>query len=222
MNNTISGQLENAGEAIQDQFDHDFDDIQALMAEVKSLRLQAQDNSKQIARQLRKIDHLEELIHTKMYNPVKPPQIARNISTDTVDYNNYKPQHPMFQRAAAQSAARKAYCWLTQSSDDKKNKAKQDKLVQEYYGDKTTDERREAIIKELMAMARCKDKCQLQGKAIISAKGCADDAAVRKFVMDKLESSKFINKKLNKKTVLTRRRAKTALMEESSAMSFRA
>ena len=129
----------------------------------------------------------------------------------------------MFKRAAAQSAARKTYCWLTQSSDDKKNKAKQDKLVQEYYGDKTTEKRREAIIKILMAMAKCKDKCKLQGKYnVVSAKGCGDDAAVRKFIMDKLESQKFINKRLEKKTVLTRRRAKTALKEESSAMSFRA
>jgi len=181
------------------------DKVNSMLKEVSLLRKQAQENSNQIQMLLG-----------------KPPAIERNISTDTVDYNNYKPQHPYFQRAAAQSAARKTYCWLTQSSDDKKNKAKQDKLVQEYYGDKTTDKRREAIIKELMAMAKCKDKCQLQGKAIISAKGCADDDAVRKFVMDKLESSKFINKKLGKKTVLTRRRAKTALKEESSAMSFQA
>lgn len=215
--NTISGQLGNAGEAIEERFDHDFDDIQALIQEVKTLRMHAQKNSERITEQMKQIQHLE-----RMVNPPPPPlNIERNISTDTVDYNNYKPQHPMFQRAAAQSKARKTYCWLTQSSDDKKNKAKQDKLVQEYYGEKTTDKRREAIIKTLMAMAKCKDKCRLQGKYnVVSAKGCADDDAVRKFVMDKLESAKFINKKLDKKTVLTRRRAKTR--EVSSAKSFQA
>ena len=212
---TISGQLQNVGEDIEEGFD----DIITLMAEVKQLRQQAQDNSNQIAHQLKKIDHLEKLIHTRTYNP-EPPQIARNVSTDTVDYNGYKPQHPYFQRAAAQSAARKAYCWLTQSSDDKKNKAKQDKLVQEYYGDKTTDARREAIVKELMAMARCKDKCKLQGKTLGSSKGCADDEQLREFVMKRLESSEFHDKRTGKRAVLTRRRAKTALKEESSAMSF--
>ena len=219
--NTISAQLEKAGELIEDRFDHDLDDIQELIAEVKQLRQQAQKNSEQIAHQIKQIEHLERVV-----NP-KPPRIARIASTDTeyYDSDNYKPQHPMFKRAAAQSAARKTYCWLTQSSDDKKNKAKQDKLVQEYYGDKTTEKRREAIIKILMAMAKCKDKCKLQGKYnVVSAKGCGDDAAVRKFIMDKLESEKFINKRLDKATVLTRRRAKTApgLKEESSAMSFRA
>ena len=215
--NTISDQLEKAGEIIQDRFDNDFDDIELLIAEVKQLRQQAQKNSEQIAVQIKQIDHLERLV-----NP-PPPSMVRIRSDDTVEFNNYKPKHPMFKRAAAQSAARKTYCWLTQSSDDKKNKAKQDKLVQEYYGDKTTEKRREAIIKILMAMAKCKDKCKLQGKYnVVSAKGCGDDAAVRKFIMDKLESEKFINKRLDKKTVLTRRRAKTALKEESSAMSFRA
>ena len=214
--NTISSQLQNVGEDIEEGFD----DIITLMDEVKQLRKQAQDNSEQIALQFKKIDHLEELIHSKMYNPEPPPQLARNVSTDTVDYNNYKPQHPYFQRAAAQSAARKAYCWLTQSSDDKKNKAKQDKLVKEYYADKTTDARRKAIVEALMAMARCKDKCKLQGKTLVSSKGCGDDDAVRDFVMKRLQSSKFIEDKTGKKTVLTRRRAKTALMEESSAMSF--
>jgi hypothetical protein len=218
MNNTISGQLENAGEAIEERFDNDFEDIQALIQEVRHLRMHAQKNSERIERQMKQIEHLERLV-----NPVPPPlNIARNISTDTVDYSGYKPQHPYFQNAAAQSAARKAYCWLTQSSDDKKNKAKQDKLVQEYYGDKTTDARREAIIKELMAMARCKDKCKLQGKTLVSSKGCGDDDAVREFVMKRLESSEFHDKKTGKKAVLTRRRAKTMLMEESSAMSFRA
>lgn len=177
------------------------DKVNSMLKEVTLLRKQAQENS----------NHIQMLLG-------KPPAIERDISTDTVDYNNYKPQHPMFKRAAAQSKARKTYCWLTQSSDDKKNKAKQDKLVHEYYGEKTTDKRREAIIKELIAMAKCKDKCKLQGNAILSAKGCADDDAVRKFVMDKLESEKFINKKLDKKTVLTRRRARTR--EVSSAKSF--
>ena len=217
--NTISSQLEQAGENIEQRFDDDFDDIQALMTEVKHLRQQAEDNSKQIAHQLMKIEHLERLV-----NPVPPTSIARIGSTDTVDFNNYKPQHPYFQRAAAQSAARKAYCWLTQSSNDEKNKLKQDRLVKEYYGDKTTDERREAIVKELMAMARCKDKCKLQGKTLGSSKGCADDDALRAFVMKKLESSEFHDKKTGKKAVLTQRRprAKTALKEESSATSFQA
>ncbi len=215
--NTISGQLQNVGEDIEEGFD----DIITLMAEVKQLRQQAHENSEQIAQQFKKIDRLEELIHLKMYNP-EPPQIGRNVSTDTVDYNNYKPQHPYFQRAAAQSAARKAYCWLTQSSNDEKNKLKQDRLVQEYYGDKTTDARRKEIVKELMAMARCKDKCKLQGKTLGSSKGCADDDALRAFVMKRLESSEFHDKKTGKKAVLTQRRprAKTALKEESSAMSF--
>lgn len=181
------------------------DKVNSMLKEVTLLRKQAQENSNQIQMLLG-----------------KPPAIERNISTDTVDFDNYKPQHPMFKRAAAQSKARKTYCWLTQSSDDKKNKAKQDKLVQEYYGDKTTEARREKIIKELIAMAKCKDKCRLQGNAIISAKGCADDAAVREFVMKRLESSEFHDKKTGKKTMLTRRRAKTALKEESSAMSFQA
>jgi len=219
MNIEISRQLEQAGENIEQRFDDDFEDIQTLIKEVKTLREQAQKNSAQIAHQMKLLEHLERVV-----NPLPP--IRRNTSVDTeyYDSDNYKPQHPMFQRAAAQSKARKTYCWLTQSSDDKKNKAKQDKLVQEYYGEKTTDKRREAIIKELIAMAKCKDKCKLQGNAILSAKGCADDDAVRKFVMDKLESAKFINKKLDKKTVLTRRRAKSSpnFKEESSAMSFRA
>ena len=187
------------------------DKVNNMILEVKHLRKEAQENSRQI----------KILLEQKF----KPIPTFRASSTETEGYysgDDYKPQHPVFQRAAAQSAARKAYCWLTQSSDDKKNKATHDKLVQEYYTDKTTDARREAIIKELMAMAKCKDKCKLQGKTIVSSKGCGDDAAVRKFVMDKLESSKFINKKLDKKTVLTRRRAKTALKEESSAMSFQA
>ena len=108
--------------------------------------------------------------------------------------------------------------------DNRQNKAKQDKLVQEYYADKTTDKRRKAIVEALMAMARCKDKCKLQGKTLVSSKGCGDDAAVRKFVMDKLESSKFIEKKTGKKTVLVpRRRAKTALKSPAGydAKSFR-
>ena len=182
------------------------------MAEVQRLGKLVDKNSK-------RIEQLERVV-----NPAPPPlNIARNISTDTVDFDKYKPQHPMFKRAAAQSAARKTYCWLTQSSNDKKNKAKQDKLVQEYYGDKTTDKRREAIIKTLMAMAKCKDKCRLQGKYnVVSAKGCGDDAAVREFVMKRLESSEFHDKKTGKQTMLTRRRAKTALKEESSATSFRA
>ena len=147
-----------------------------------------------------------------------PPDIKRTVS-------RYEPQHPFFKRAAAQSAARKAYCWLTQSSDDKKNKIKQDKLVQEYYADKTTDKRRKAIVEELMAMARCKDKCKLQGKTLVSSKGCGDDAAVRDFVMKRLESSEFHDKKTGKKAVLTKRRprAKTALKSPGGydAKSFR-
>ena len=144
------------------------------------------------------------------------PDIKRTAS-------RYQPQHPYFQQAAAQSAARKAYCWLTQSSNDEKNKLKQDKLVKEYYADKTTDARREAIVKELMAMARCKDKCKLQGKTLISSKGCGDDDAVRKFIMGKLQSSKYIEGKTGKKSVLTRRRAKTALKSPGGydAKSFR-
>ena len=205
--NTISGQLEKAGELIEDRFDHDLDDIQLLIAEVKQLRQQAQKNSEQIAKQIKQIDHLEMVV-----NP-KPPRIARIASTDTeyYDSDNYKPQHPMFKRAAAQPMSRRLKCWLTQPKDKKE---KQEKLIQEYYGDKTTEKRREAIIKELIAMARCADKCKL------GSKNCSDEAELRKFVMDRLQNSKFINKKLNKKTVLTRRRAKT--MEESSAMSFRA
>ena len=210
--NTISSQLETAGEIIEDHLDEDNESINHLMAEVQRLGKLVDKNSK-------RIEQLERVV-----NPAPPPlNIARNISTDTVDFDKYKPQHPMFKRAAAQSAARKTYCWLTQSSNDKKNKAKQDKLVQEYYGDKTTDKRREAIIKTLMAMAKCKDKCRLQGKYnVVSAKGCGDDAAVREFVMKRLESSEFHDKKTGKQTMLTRRRAKTALKEESSATSFRA
>jgi hypothetical protein len=207
MNNTIAGLLEGAGL----QMDEDLDELGGLTAtlnaEVKYLRQQLEENSK-------RIEHLERLV-----NPI-PPRVARINSTETeyYDSDNYKPQHPFF-NAAAQSRARKTYCWLTQSSDDKKNKAKQDNLVREYYDDKTTEARREKIIKELIAMAKCKDQCQLQGNAILSSKGCADDDAVRQFVMKRLESSEFHDKKTNKKTVLTRRRARTR--EESSAKSFR-
>ena len=135
--NTISGRLENAGEAIEQKFDDDFEDIQELIKEVRHLRMQASKNSDHIARQMKQIEHLERLV-----NPVPP--LVRIRSDDTVDFNNYKPQHPMFQRAAAQPMSRRLKCWLTQPKD---KKAKQEKLIQEYYGDKTTEKRREEISK---------------------------------------------------------------------------
>ena len=213
----IGEKLQEAGDLIDNEYDDLVGYVKILESSVKELT--------------RRLDFVEKILTDNKLKgaPPIPPPVGRQASDDTEVYDsdnnaNYKPQHPYFKHAAAQSAARKAYCWLTQSSDDKKNKAKQDKLVQEYYADKTTDKRREAIIKELMAMARCKDKCKLQGKTLVSSKGCGDDAAVRKFVMDKLESSKFIEKKTGKKTVLVpRRRAKTALKSPAGydAKSFR-
>lgn len=212
----ISEKLQEAGDVMDDEIDDIVGYVRILESTVKELS--------------RRLDFVEQILSDNKLKgaPPRPPPlpVRRQASDDTEAYssgNEYKPQHPYFKYAAAQSAARKAYCWLTQSSNDAKNKAKQDRLVKEYYGDKTTDARREAIIKELMAMARCKDKCKLQGKTLVSSKGCGDDAAVRKFVMDKLQSSKFIEKKTGKKTVLTRRRAKTALKSPGGydAKSFR-
>ena len=213
----ISEKLQEAGDLIDNEYDDLVGYVQILESTVKELT--------------RRLDNVEQILSNNNIRgaPPSPPSLSlrRQASDETEAYssgNEYKPKHPYFKYAAAQSAARKAYCWLTQSSDDKKNKAKQDKLVQEYYADKTTNTRREAIIKELMAMAKCKDKCKLQGNTLVSSKGCGDDAAVRKFIMDKLESSKFIEKKTGKKTVLVpRRRAKTALKspEGYDAKSFR-
>ncbi len=210
--NTISSQLEQAGENIEQRFDDDFEDIQSLMAEVKHLRQQAEDNSKQIAHQLMKIEHLERLV-----NPVPPTSIARIGSTDTVDYNNYKPQHPFFKHAAEKNTMkRKAWCWLTTSSSDKKSKAKQDKLARKWYeasaaGD---EEKMEEAMKGLIAMARCKDKCKL-GE-------CSEEEDLRKWILAKLKTRDYHDNHSDSKSLLTRRRAKTALKEESSATSFQA
>jgi hypothetical protein len=214
----IGEKLRETGDLIDNEYDDLVGYVQVLESTVKELK--------------RRLDNVERVLtinHLKGAAPMPPPlPVTRWASDDTEGYSSgteYKPQHPFFKLAGAQSKARKTYCWLTQSSDDEKNKAKQDKLVQEYYGDKTTDKRREAIIKELIAMAKCKDKCQLQGNAIISAKGCADDAAVREFVMKRLESSEFHDKKTGKQTMLTKRRprSKTALKspEGYDAKSFR-
>ena len=222
----IGEKLQEAGDLIDNEYDDLVGYVQVLESTVKELT--------------RRLDSVERILtdNRLIGAPPRPPPsqdnndspipVERQASDETEAYSSgteYKPQHPYFKYAAAQSAARKAYCWLTQSSNDEKNKAKQDKLVQEYYADKTTNTRREAIIKELMAMAKCKDKCKLQGNTLVSSKGCGDDAAVRKFIMDKLESSKFIEKKTGKKAVLTKRRprAKTALKSPGGydAKSFR-
>lgn len=208
------------------------DELYNLKGDLHRMNIRVNDMENQLALLLKQSRHntkiVEELLKQRA-SPIpeqrKGPPMILSPTDIKRTVSRYEPQHPFFKRAAAQSAARKAYCWLTQSSNDEKNKLKQDKLVKEYYADKTTDARREAIVKELMAMARCKDKCKLQGKTLVSSKGCGDDAAVRKFVMDKLQSSKFIEKKTGKKTVLVPRRprSKTALKSPGGydAKSFR-
>lgn len=208
------------------------DELYNLEGDLHRMSIRVNGMEKQLALLLKQSQHNTKIIEELLKQRASPipeqrkeppmiltaPDIKRTVS-------RYEPQHPFFKRAAAQSAARKAYCWLTQSSNDEKNKLKQDKLVKEYYADKTTDARREAIVKELMAMARCKDKCKLQGKTLGSSKGCADDDALRAFVMKKLESSEFHDKKTGKKAVLVprRKRAKTALKSPGGydAKSFR-
>jgi hypothetical protein len=215
----------------EEQSEGEGDEMYDLKENLSAMKIKVNGMVKQLALLQKQTLHNSKIIEELMKKrapPVPTKDLPSLLSPPPIKRveSRYQPQHPLFKLAGAQSAARKTYCWLTQSSNDKKNKAKQDKLVQEYYADKTTDARREKIIKELMAMAKCKDKCKLQGKTLISAKGCGDDASVRKFVMDKLESSTFANDRRGTATVLTKRRprSKTALKSPGGydAKSFRA
>jgi len=84
-----------------------------------------------------------------------------------------------------------------------KSKELQTKLQREYWAITTTKKRKEAIIMELVKIAKCLDKCKLSD--------CAADDEVKRIVVKALNKNKG---KYDPKVTLTRRRAKTAEEEE--------
>tara|TARA_B100000214_G_scaffold374252_1_gene356479 strand:- start:57 stop:2147 length:2091 start_codon:yes stop_codon:yes gene_type:complete len=84
-----------------------------------------------------------------------------------------------------------------------KSKELQTKLQREYWAITTTKKRKEAIIMELVEIAKCLDKCKLSD--------CAADDVVKRIVVKALNKNKG---KYDPKVTLTRRRAKTAEEEE--------
>lgn len=214
----IGEKLQEAGDLIDNEYDDLVGYVQILESTVKELS--------------RRLDFVEQILSDNKLKgapPHPPPSqdnnnspllVRRQASDETEAYssdNEYKPQHPFLKAAEEknnQHWTRRLNCWINQPKD---KKAKQEKLIQEYYADKTSDKRREKIIKALIEMAKCEDKCKL------GTKNCATEQELREFVMKRLEDAKFINKKRDTASVLTRRRAKTALKSPGGydAKSFR-
>ena len=183
----------------------------------------------------------------------KPQAIERNISTDTVDFDNYKPQHPMFKRAAAQSSSSKqrrravsdvgsliSRMLALRECDDEncvgdvgkwgpfymkyigsilgKNPINFDAFIRKW--DNAIVVQMNALSNMIIAKSAEDLKTKPQYKTIQEARERWKKEA-KAWGLKKWEE-KAKEGLAKRQTMLTRRRAKTALKEESSAMSFQA
>jgi hypothetical protein len=91
---------------------------------------------------------------------------------------NYQPQHPMFRQSgqSKQPISRRVKCYLRDNGTKK-----QQALITEYWSTGTTEKRKEAIINNLIQIAKCFDGCKF---------GCTSDEDMRNLVIKKIQGLK--------------------------------